>query len=178
MWPSLDGSRAVVSALLAITGAAAVTDSRTGRIPNWLTVPAIVGGASLAWVRGSPVSLFDSASGVLACAVVPVLLFSRGAMGGGDAKLFAALGAALGPSSGLGVQVVAYVAAAAYVLVAAVRHGRLGRTLASALRLSAGVVSRRPDAPRSVEHPENVRMGVFIFAATAVCLAPTLWGEP
>jgi prepilin peptidase CpaA len=146
---------------LAITGAAAVTDARTGRIPNGfaVTLLGVVSLGDLVW--GETGAFLRSVSGLVVCGAVPLFLFSRDAMGGGDVKLLAALGAALGWARGLEVQLAAYVVAAVYAMVMLVRRGELKRTLASAVSL---VVPRRGTVPPpSNADAPTVRLGVFIL---------------
>jgi leader peptidase (prepilin peptidase)/N-methyltransferase len=96
--------------LLAI---AAVLDFRRRRIPDWLTLPGIswvlAASAFLGWPR-----LVDALLGILVCggALLILAVASRGSIGGGDVKLMAMIGGSLGWRWGLGVLVVAQVAAA------------------------------------------------------------------
>lgn len=86
-----------VGAVALYTATAAVSDFRTRRVPNWLTLPAAIGGivfhtfAAQGW--GITTSLAGLAVG-FALLLVPFLL---GGGGMGDVKLLAALGAWLGP---------------------------------------------------------------------------------
>lgn len=83
-------------AAFVIAVAFAAFDVRTGRIPNWLTVPALVLGCLL----GGPL-------GTLAGGALPFWLWSRGELGGGDVKAMAAIGAWLGVFGGVVAAVVA-----------------------------------------------------------------------
>ncbi len=82
----------------ALTLAAALTDLKARRIPNWLTVPAALAGlafhglAPSGWGFGTSVGGFAVGFGLL---LIPFLL---GGGGMGDVKLLAALGAWLGPA--------------------------------------------------------------------------------
>ncbi len=69
---------------LAVAAIAAVWDWRKGEIPNWLTLPPLVG-APLAYgfTMGGQYAI-TSALAILACGIVPYFLFRAGAMGGGD----------------------------------------------------------------------------------------------
>ena len=83
-----------------ICAVAAFTDLRSGTIPNWLTLPVL--GAGL-WVQG-----IGAVTGALLCGIVPFLLHRLRAMGGGDVKLFAVLGALLGAGAGLEAELAAF----------------------------------------------------------------------
>jgi prepilin peptidase CpaA len=86
------------AALVAIfMGLCAVTDYRTRRIPNWLTLPAAIAGLVFSAVApqgiGLPLSLAGFGVG-MALLMVPWML---GGGGMGDVKMLAALGVWLGP---------------------------------------------------------------------------------
>ena len=162
---------AIGLALLA-TALAAAIDHRTGLIPNWLTLPALAAGLAGHGIVGGVGGLAASLVGALACALVPWLLFRKGALGGGDVKLFAALGALLGLRLGLDAELLAFVCAAVLALGQLARQGRLRVTLGNAGRL----LLRRPVAP---ELMTTARMGMGIFAGTALAVAlasPRLFG--
>ena len=81
---------------LFVAATAAFCDWRRGEIPNWLTLPAILLAPwSYGLAFGIEYALHSLAAGFLA-GLVPYLLFRRGAIGGGDVKLFGALGAVMG----------------------------------------------------------------------------------
>jgi prepilin peptidase CpaA len=80
---------------------AGITDWRAQKIYNWLTYPAILAGLVL-WMAvgaiaeggsGALSGLVTAFVVMLVAAVPAVLLFSLGAIGGGDVKLLAAVGA-------------------------------------------------------------------------------------
>jgi prepilin peptidase CpaA len=80
---------------------AAVTDWRRGKVYNWVTYPAIVAGLALWMISGGWTGGWDGAlkaggqAGLvmLVAAIPTALMFSLGALGGGDVKLMAAIGA-------------------------------------------------------------------------------------
>jgi prepilin peptidase CpaA len=165
-------------AALAATLAAAVLDARTGRIPNRLTLAALVLGLALGALHGGGWGLVHCAAGALVLAFVPLLLFWRGAMGGGDVKLLAALGALVGIDAGLELESLAFMFGAAQGIAAWVRSGRLR---AGALAVAGLVVPvagrhwrRRPGVVEAAA--ASIRFGPAIAAATAAAGALRLWG--
>lgn len=119
----------VYGALIATTLIAATTDLRTGLIPNWLTLPvlalAIVSNGVFLGVPGAGLS----ALGALICGATPFLFFRLGAMGGGDVKLFAALGACCQPLVGIELQLYSFILAAAFAPARLAYEGRLFQVL-------------------------------------------------
>jgi prepilin signal peptidase PulO-like enzyme (type II secretory pathway) len=83
--------------LFVVLGAIAVLDLRRRLIPDVLSLPALAYGL-VATVTLGRLTLAESALGVAGAGGIALLfaIVSRGALGGGDIKLMAALGAALG----------------------------------------------------------------------------------
>jgi prepilin peptidase CpaA len=82
---------------LTIASIACVTDLRTRRIPNVLTFGAALAGLIYQFASGGMDGISHAALGWLVGAVIFILPFALGGLGGGDVKLLAALGAWLGP---------------------------------------------------------------------------------
>ena len=123
---------------IAVSLVAAITDARTGRIPNWLTGSAAILGivmcSTLGGIRSAGVSLL----GLLLGIAVPAILYggSQGrAIGGGDVKLFAALGALLGPTVGLETQFGAFLLLALFALIQLSYRGQLWSVLVNTIGL-------------------------------------------
>ncbi|MBT8467633.1 MAG: A24 family peptidase [Deltaproteobacteria bacterium] len=169
---------------LCVSATAAFCDWRRGEIPNWLTLPVLVlAPVSYGIAFGIEYALHSLAAGLLG-GLVPYLLFRRGAMGGGDVKLFGALGALMGFDLLFGVelQLAACVAALVAASGALVWKGVLVSTLTNAV-----VVALRPVLPRRWHRePCNmlavpIHMGAPVFAATLLFAAPHLllaWVAP
>lgn len=77
--------------------AAAIVDLRHHRIPNALTLPALLAGWALWGFRGSLRELLVVVGVTLAMFAIGMLLFAAGVLGGGDGKLLAAVAAIAGP---------------------------------------------------------------------------------
>lgn len=106
-----------VVACVGIVGVAAACDLATRRIPNLLTLGGILLGlvlhAALGFVDGGIGGAFRGAAfasiGASVCVVIPLVAFIRREMGGGDVKLFAAIGALAGPSLGIDAEAFTFV---------------------------------------------------------------------
>ena len=107
-----------------LTWAAAV-DVRCRRIPNWLSFSLLLAGfaQSLTWCR--TVGPADACLGFLTGFGLTFALFGLGALGGGDVKLLAGIGAWLGPVPTLLVFAGAALIGMAVVVVQAAAQGRL-----------------------------------------------------
>lgn len=157
---------------------AAITDLRSGRIPNRLTFTAMFFGVALHLVLGGALGAIESVLGAAICGVVPAVVYkaSQGrGIGGGDIKLFAALGALLGPTQGLEAELSAFVLIGIYALFRLAFVGRLWRTLVGALQITAGffISSLRH---KLVEMGESegmttMRMGPAILLAVITVIA-------
>ncbi|WP_440117430.1 A24 family peptidase [Paenibacillus sp. QZ-Y1] len=97
--------------------AAFITDVRSMKIPNRLTLPVTVSGilAHIIW-RGWEGFLF-SAAGFAACFSVLFLMYVIGAVGAGDVKLFGGIGAWTGLAFGIHVMIYSVLYAGAIGLV-------------------------------------------------------------
>jgi prepilin peptidase CpaA len=170
---------AVPFAVIAISVVAALYDWRTGKIPNWLTLPPLVVAllyyAYIQGFEGATTSLL----GLVACGVVPWLLFRQNAMGGCDVKLFAAIGAMAGVKLGVEIELISFIVASLYALGRLAWQGKLTRTLLNSLWLVATLVLPKPR--RREIRPElmaTVRMGAAILAAALLAIYleyPIFW---
>lgn len=155
---------------LAIALAAAVLDVQQHRIPNWLTYPTMAGGVLLriyfyGW-HGFATALGGS---LLACGLVFVFYAVR-ALGGGDLKLLAALGALVGPHYAINILLATGIAGGILALVYSAYRGRIRATLAnvgSLMRFHAWAgLHSHPDL--NLDNPDALRMpyGLAIAAGT------------
>lgn len=162
----------VLAAVLA-AGMAAWTDWKTGLIPNWLSFGAILlgilghfaAGFLAGGLRAGAVEAGLSLVGVALCSLAPGFMYWKGGMGGGDLKLFAALGALCLPLWGIEAQMYGFVVAAIVVPAKMAYRGELLRVLRNSLSLALNPL--RPAARRR-ELPAEVmtwfRLGPAIFA--------------
>ena len=108
---------------------AAAQDLRTRKIRNWLTLCLVLTGIAHSLVtantQASTVTLGDSLLGTLAGFGLPLMLFIIGALGGGDVKLLAGVGAWLGVWGVVEVFLAAAIVGMVIVLVQCAAKGRL-----------------------------------------------------
>jgi prepilin peptidase CpaA len=104
---------------------AAVGDCRSRRIPNWLTLPLAVAGILQSFCSVHTATPGQALLGFAAGFALTIVLFALGALGGGDVKLLAAVGAWIGPQRVFAVFLVAAVIGMLMVLAQAARQGRL-----------------------------------------------------
>ncbi len=169
-----------------VAGAAAWTDFRSGLIPNWLTFGTIglamaahlvVGWRFAGGWSGAVSEVGRSLGGLVLCSVVPAFMYWKGAIGGGDVKLFAALGALSQPMAGLEVETYAFIAAALIAPAKLAYDGVLLKTLGRSLSLIVNPFRKR-ELRREVpaEAMTWFRLGPAIFIGAAAT-ALTRWGS-
>ena len=105
--------------------AASVTDVKSFRVPNSITVPLAVSGIVYHAIVYGVAGLQDSILGFLFGGLVLILLYLIGGMGAGDVKLLAAAGAWLGIPGIVYVFIVAATVGSLYSLGVLVAQGRL-----------------------------------------------------
>src|SRR5690606_15897634 len=141
-------------------------------IPNWLTLPPLILAPVAHVALGGPWAGLGAIAAIGLCGLVPYVLFRRGAAGGGDVKLFAAIGAITGLAIGLEAQMFTFMAAALISLGRLAWNGQLFRTMRNALFLGLNPIL--PKTWRREIVPElmtMVRLGAFAFVGTLVALA-------
>jgi prepilin peptidase CpaA len=119
----------VLAAVAGGTGAGAVIDLWTRRVPNGLTFGLACLGIVLAAIRAGGVSLPGALGGFLLGLALMLPAHLVGATGAGDVKLFAAIGTLLGPAATATAFAYTALAGGAIALLVAVRRRRLGHTL-------------------------------------------------
>jgi len=139
----------VLATVVAGAATAAAIDVRTRRVPNALNATLAAFGFALAAAGLSNVSALSAAAGlgVGLALMLPGFLF--GATGGGDVKLFAAMGTLVGPAHIVRAFVFTAIAGGVLAVAFAASRGRLQRTLGRTATLvaSGGANAAAIEAP-------------------------------
>jgi prepilin peptidase CpaA len=187
-----------VALILALVLAAAVVDLRCGKVPNWLTLPAIalalvghalfggLSGAAAApaeaglWVRavlgheadiGLSGALIGLAVGFLPLAVV----WLAGGIGGGDAKLMGAIGALGGWKLAIGAMMYGFTVAALMAIFVMVYKGIAWRTIKRVWHTIVLLSSAtRPADPTTKDSPQ-IPFAVALCLGTVLAMLSMLW---
>ena len=168
----LDG--AVIAALLG-----AYFDVISARIPNRLTYPAIVLGLILRLVFLGWRGLGSGVLGLLVCGGLFFILFAIRALGGGDVKLMATVGAWIGVGHTGTALIVCAIAGGIIAMGYVVLHKRYQTTfsnVASIMKFHA-VSGVKPHPEINLSSAKAVRMpyGVAIAAGAVATLITTIW---
>jgi prepilin peptidase CpaA len=148
-----DESLITTAAFTLVMVLAAVLDLTSRRIPNALTVTAVVAGLVLRVPLGLD-ALFDGLVGTGLALGVTIPLFLVGALGGGDVKLLGAVGAFMGPERLAGAGLLIGLVGGVIALMDAIRRGTLRRVLMNTLHLVIGWISPgRSDLPTTLTSP-------------------------
>jgi prepilin peptidase CpaA len=127
--PAPSAALAVDALLLVALTHAVVTDLRARRISNRLTYPLMLIGLLANTATGGWTGFSGSGLGLLAGLGIMLIPFVLGAMGAGDVKLMAAIGALKGPEFVFTVAVYGSLVGGLIALFYLVRERRLGATV-------------------------------------------------
>ena len=163
--------------LVALVGA--VNDVRSARIPNWLTYSALVAALGLRTALLGLSGLKSGALGMLVAGGLFCLLFFLGAMGGGDMKLMAAMGAWVGSTQVVTLVLAVSLAGGVLAIGRMIFGNVVGRTLRNTVRLicyrlTAGL---QPHPELNVQSSDSKRVpfGVAIAAGALFCAGNAVW---
>src|SRR6266853_3960799 len=130
---------AIETALIVLVSAAAWSDLRTKRIPNWITVSGAAVGLGLHIAYGGASGAMQSLAGAALGLAIFLGLYAAGGMGAGDVKLFGAVGAFAGPQALIMVFVFTGLLGGIAGVALALWRGRLRQTLSRTAELLTGV---------------------------------------
>jgi prepilin peptidase CpaA len=164
--------------LFVMLSIAAVSDLRSRKIRNWLTFSLVLTGLAQSFTAVHTVAPMASLLGLAAGFGLTFLLFAMGALGGGDVKLLAGVGAWVGPMPVLAVFCLAAVAGMVIVLAQALWQGRLRQLLHNSALVAVNIAhvselgvahaTATGKSCRSVDRPLPYAVPVFLGVAALV----------
>lgn len=114
---------------------AAITDLRTRKIPNWLTLSSVPLGLALGFVFGGLQGLAYAFGAMLLALVIYFPLYALRAMGAGDAKLMAAIATFIGPMMWLHLFFAASLLGGLVAILFTAAKGEFRNTLAKSVQI-------------------------------------------
>ncbi len=167
--------------LIAAISWSAIVDLRSRRIPNWLTLPLLVAGLAGAGMGYLPITFGQSWAGLGIGFAMAFAVFALNAMGGGDVKLMAAIGAWVGPLLVFEVFAAAAIFGMIIVVAQSAASGRLGELFRGTAALAARAAATR-DLSCPAELADETTSGrkplpfaVPALAGTLLVLLATAW---
>ncbi|WP_394847233.1 A24 family peptidase [Pendulispora brunnea] len=168
-------------AAIILAAVAAWTDWRTGFIPNWLTFGVLGLAPIVHIVRAFSMGIEKDAAlleggysvlGAVVCGLVPWILFQKNAIGGGDVKVFAAIGALCQTMLGFEAEMYGFLAACLIAPARLAYDGKLLRTLKNAVGLMINPFMPK-DKKVQIEQEmlSWMRMGPAILLGTIIAAA-------
>jgi Flp pilus assembly protein protease CpaA len=169
-------------AAIVITGVAAASDWRRGIIPNRLVLVGAIGVLGARCFAEAHASLSERAlsilvglAGAVLASLAPLLMYRAGGMGGGDVKLLALLGLALGPLLGLETEFYAFLLVVLFAPAYLAYQGRLWQAVLRSARFASHALRRRPLESLETSGAVAFRFGPAVFSAAVLCAALRLW---
>ena len=175
----MHANQTVWASTLAFIACAGWIDSRTHRIPNWLTVSGLLAGVILHSFLGGWQAAASALEGAgLGLAVLFPLVLLR-AVGAGDWKLIGALGALVGPTMLWFVLVASVMVAGLMAAFLVVRAGRVRQTLHNMGLIIMGFFTfgLRAHPEISLDNPGLLKLpfGVAAAIGTLICFVAAHW---
>jgi prepilin peptidase CpaA len=154
---------------------ACVSDLRTRRIPNVLTVSAALGALLFHLATGGWAAAGWSLAGLLVGALLFFPMFALRGMGAGDVKLLAAVGAWLGPGQVAIVALATSIAGGVIAVVVALAYGYLRKALLNLYLMLAHwrVAGVQPLPAVTLEQATGPRLAYAVPIAIGTVV--TLW---
>lgn len=168
----------VLGTLTAVLGLALGHDLATRRIPNWLVASGLVAAVILNVLATGTANVYSGAwagfgkslLGAVMGLVIMLPLYMLHAMGAGDVKLMAAVGAFLGPVQTLGAALLVFLAGGVLSLVSALWSGTLRRVADNLRILAINTLPGRAGATRGIQTTGHLPYALAIATGTLLQL--------
>jgi len=164
----------IITLLLPLAIIITYYDVRYRRIPNAFVLATLVGGVAINSISGGLPGLYASLGGCVLAFVLMFMLHIFGAMGAGDVKLFAAIGAVTGAPLVLPTFIVVILTGGLLAAVSIVRAGVVMTTMQRVLQILVGLLPgwEMPKfavpSDRSLTIPYGVAITIGSIISTAI----------
>ena len=167
----------VVLLLACLVSIAGISDLRTRRIPNWLTLSGVAVGLAINTFLFGMGGLRDSALGLLLAFTSYFVLYALKAMGAGDVKLMAGVGAIAGAGDWFGIFLITSLIGGVSALILILLRKRTRKTFSNVTFILGEMVQMRPaylgrqelnvNSPGAVTMPHGavIAIGTLCFIA-------------
>jgi prepilin peptidase CpaA len=148
-------------------------DVRYRRIPNPFVLATLAAGITINAIFAGLTGVFASITGCALAFVLMFMLHVFGAMGAGDVKLFAAIGAVTGAPLVLPTFIVVILTGGLLAIVSVIRAGALMTTMHRVLQIFAGMLPgwQMPKFTVPVDRKHTIPYGVAITMGSIISIA-------
>ena len=148
-------------------------DVRYRRIPNAFVLAAFCGGVVMNTILGGVQGAYSSLTGCGLAFVMMFVLHVFGAMGAGDVKLFAAIGAVTGVQLVLPTFIIVILTGGLLAVVSMIRAGMVMTTMHRVLQILVGMLPgwQMPKFAVPVDRKHTIPYGVAITTGSIISIA-------
>jgi prepilin peptidase CpaA len=148
-------------------------DVRYRRIPNAFVLAAFSGGVMMNAILGGLQGVYSSIAGCLLAFFLMFMFHIFGAMGAGDVKLFAAIGAVTGLHLVVPTFIVVVLTGGLLAVVSTIRAGILVSTMQRVLQIFAGMLPgwQMPKFTVPLDRKHTIPYGVAITMGSIISIA-------
>ena len=148
-------------------------DVRYRRIPNAFVLAALSGGVLMNAILGGLQGVYSSITGCALAFFLMFMLHIFGAMGAGDVKLFAAIGAVTGAQLVVPTFIVVVLTGGLLAIVSIIRAGILMTTMQRVLQIFAGMLPgwQMPKFTVPLDRKHTIPYGVAITMGSIISIA-------
>lgn len=159
--------------LLPLTIVIGYYDVRYRRIPNAFVLAALAAGLATNLMFGGLAGVANSLGGCVMAFVLMFVLHIFGAMGAGDVKLFAAIGAVIGAPLVLPTFLVVVLTGGLLAIVSIIRAGTVATTLHRVLQILVGLLPgwQMPRFTVPADRTHTIPYGVAITMGSIIAIA-------
>lgn len=159
--------------LIPLAGVITYYDVRYRRIPNAFVLAAFSGGVLMNAILGGLQGVYSSIAGCALAFFLMFMLHIFGAMGAGDVKLFAAIGAVTGAQLVVPTFIVVVLTGGLLAFVSIIRAGILMMTMQRVLQIFVGMLPgwQMPKFTVPLDRKHTIPYGVAITMGSIISIA-------